>query len=150
MKRKVHPRCPPVPPPPEPGQYPWCRGIPDPVLREVAARLVEDARQHSEPLPWSFAVLDYLSELAQHGQELLSLDQRARRWGWELSKAAMSRRMTRLREDARDWSERYRTKWAAHRLAAASPLVPSSIPVQDDESDPIARAYERQRSGRRR
>lgn len=119
MSRKPSPKssAPPIRPRPEPGRYPFCKGVPLDALRQLVELALWKRGATGEPFTWEMAVVDYMVETDNGRAEVHTLEERAERWGWDVSKQAMSKRLQLVREDAADWAGLYAEKRAADREA---------------------------------
>ena len=109
--------------PDRPASTPFWLATPKAGLEALVAAERELLRLTGRPLSWEAAVADYLVETdrgrsgSDPGEELFGLEDRAARYGWAVSKATMSRRMSRLREDAADRRSTFSAQRNAQRDA---------------------------------
>lgn len=142
-RRVSTPKPPAVPPAPK-GDYPYCLGQPVSALQSRVAMATELLQLTGRPFDWDSAVADYMVETDKGKPETWSLEDRAARWGWAVSKTTMHRRMERVREDASDRADLYRSKRAARDRAEAQARF--GAPAEESSPNP-APGLERERNG---
>lgn len=127
---RTMPKPPTVPPSPAPGREPFCLGQPVSALRSRVEMAQELLRLTGRPFDWDSAVADYMVETDGGREEIWSLTDRAARWGWSLSREGIRKRMARIREDAGDRADLYRSRRANHAAKTRS-RPETSVPHKD-------------------